>query len=88
MTKPKRDRGPRWSSPKQADRGSPLRSFSLEADVHNLLDDAKRRGRNMSADVNVAIRAFYAAQAEAPEGTEEQSARARLAETPRDTLRR
>lgn len=38
MTTP-RNRGPRWSSPKQADRGRILRTFSLTQELHERLDE-------------------------------------------------
>lgn len=49
MTTPCNRRGPRWSSPKQADRGRPIRGFSLSAELHRALDALAARRVNLSA---------------------------------------
>jgi hypothetical protein len=54
-----RSRGPRWSSPKQADRRRPSRSFNLSQELHKRLDAERERGANLSADAERALRAFY-----------------------------
>ena len=61
-----RNRGPRWTSPKQADRGRKLRSFSLSPDVHAALDEAVAQKRNISADADTALRRFYGLPENAP----------------------
>ncbi len=52
-----RNRGPKWSSPKQSDRGKPGRMFYLSKELHIKLDDLKARGVNISALAEEAIRA-------------------------------
>jgi hypothetical protein len=59
-----RNRGPRWSSPKQADRGRPLRSFSLPRDLHTALDCLRVAGANVSAIAEEALRAHPKVAAE------------------------
>lgn len=56
MTAP-RNRGPRWSSPKKADRGRPSRSFNLSQGLHARLDELKERGESLSAIAEEALRA-------------------------------
>jgi hypothetical protein len=54
-----RNRGPRWSSPKQVDRGRRLRTFSLSNELHARLDAERERGANLSSDAERALRLFY-----------------------------
>jgi hypothetical protein len=52
-----RNRGPRWSSPKQADRGRPIRGFSLSQELHERLDALRDAKENISAIAEEALRA-------------------------------
>lgn len=56
MTTP-RNRGPRWSSPKQADRGRPGRMVYLPRDLHAALDRLREGKANVSAIAEEALRA-------------------------------
>lgn len=52
-----RDRGPRWSSPRKADRGRPIRGFSLSPELHKRLDELRAAKVNISAIAEEALRA-------------------------------
>lgn len=56
MTNP-RNRGARWSSPKQADRGRPGRMVYLPRDLHAALDRLRDGKANVSAIAEEALRA-------------------------------
>ena len=59
-----RNRGPRWSSPKQADRGRPIRGFSLPPELHRALDALAEQKVNLSALAEEALRAHPKVAAE------------------------
>jgi post-segregation antitoxin (ccd killing protein) len=63
MTTP-RNRGPRWSSPKQADRGRPGRMVYLPRDLHAALDRLRDAKANVSAIAEEALRAHPKVAAE------------------------
>lgn len=63
MTTP-RSRGPRWSSPKQADRGRPGRMVYLPRDLHSALDRLRDAKANVSAIAEEALRAHPKVAAE------------------------
>ena len=52
-----RDRGPRWSSPRKADRGRPGRMVYLPRDLHAALDWMREAKVNVSAISEEALRA-------------------------------
>jgi post-segregation antitoxin (ccd killing protein) len=58
MTTP-RNRGPRWSSPKQADRGRPGRMVYLSKELHDRLNELKDAKVNISAIAEEALRAHH-----------------------------
>lgn len=53
----KRDRGARWSSPKQADRKRKSRSFNLSDPLQDRLDELRAQKENISAIAEEALRA-------------------------------
>lgn len=53
----KRNRGPRWSSPKQSDRTRPGKMVYLSKALHAKLKILKKRGENISAIAEEALRA-------------------------------
>lgn len=59
-----RNRGPRWSSPKQVDRGRPGRMVYLPRDLHAALDKLRARDVNVSAIAEEALRAHPKVAAE------------------------
>jgi predicted transcriptional regulator len=58
-----RNRG-KWASPTQAQRGSPIRGFSLPKDLHAALDKLAARKVNLSALAEEALRAHPKVAAE------------------------
>jgi post-segregation antitoxin (ccd killing protein) len=70
MTTP-RNRGPRWSSPKQADRGRPGRMVYLPRDLHAALDRLREGKANVSAIAEEALRAHPTVAAALQDGSSE-----------------
>jgi post-segregation antitoxin (ccd killing protein) len=64
MSSATRNRGPRWSSTKQADRGRPGRMVYLPRDLHAALDRLRDAKANVSAIAEEALRAHPKVAAE------------------------
>jgi post-segregation antitoxin (ccd killing protein) len=69
-----RNRGPRWSSPKQADRGRPGRMIYLPRDLHAALDRLRDAKANVSAIAEEALRAHPKVAAELERATPDDAA--------------
>jgi post-segregation antitoxin (ccd killing protein) len=69
-----RNRGPRWSSPKQADRGRPGRMIYLPRDLHAALDRLRDAKANVSAIAEEALRAHPKVAAELARGATDETA--------------
>lgn len=71
----KRDRGDKWSAPRQADRKSPKRTVTLTQPVHDCLNRDAAAGVNISNVTDEALRKHYGLKGKHEESYDEHAAR-------------